>query len=105
MEQVTKDRPAASVNDIGNNRAVEIASQIEAMPIGEVRELYHELVDKKPNLSSTERFEFERVKVRLDAEDFDAEQGARNRVWEQKRSAVLDSIEDLLDRLRASHIG
>jgi hypothetical protein len=104
MEQVTKERAGASRN-VGNNKAVEIASRIEAMPIDQVRELYHELVDKRPNLSSGERFEFERVKARLDAEDFDAEQDARNRTWEQKRRAVLDSIEDLLDRLRASHLG
>jgi hypothetical protein len=104
MEQVTKERAGASRN-VGNNKAVEIASRIEAMPIGQVRELYHELVDKKPILSSTERFEFERVRARLDAEDFDAEQEARNRAWERRQKEVLDSIEDLLDRLRASHLG
>jgi len=104
MGQVRQERATASRN-AANNKAVEIASRIEAMPIGQVRELYHELVDKKPNLSSTERFEFERVKARLDAEDFDADLEARNREWERRQKEVLDSIEGLLDRLRASHLG
>ncbi len=105
MEHVTKDRAAAPVNNVGNNRAVEIASQIEAMPLEQVRELYHDLIDKRPDLSAAERFELERVKTRLDAEDFDADLEARNREWERRQKEVLDSIEDLLDRLRASHLG
>jgi len=73
------------------------------MPLPDVLARYHELVDKKPNLSPIERFELERIDTRLDAEDFDPEQEARNREWEQKRSKLLDSIEDLLDRLRQPH--
>jgi len=99
-----KESPGVSRN-VERNQAVQIASAIEAMPVGQVRELYHELVDKRPNLSSTERFKFERVKARLDAEDFDPAQAARNRAWKQRRTEVLDSIEDLLDRLRESHLG
>jgi len=74
------------------------------MPGERVRELYHELADRESGLSSIERFELERVKARLDIEDFDAEQEARDRDWERRRTEILDSIEELLDRLRQSHL-
>ncbi|HEY6345863.1 MAG TPA: hypothetical protein VIY49_30605 [Bryobacteraceae bacterium] len=69
-----------------------------------VRDRYHELIDKRPNLSSIERFEFKRVKERLDREDFDADQKAKDRDWQERRTAVLDSIEELIDRLRQSNL-
>lgn len=81
-------------------RVLDVASAIATMPEDRVRERYHELVDKKPNLSPLERFEFERIEARLDAEDVDAAQEARNRDWDRRRNELLDSIGSLVDRLR-----
>lgn len=105
LERGTKDRSSPPPKVARNNRALEIASQIEAMSVEQVRELYHDLIDKSPDLSASERFKLERIRARLDAEDFDGDLEARNREWERRRNEVLDSIEDLLDRLRESHLG
>lgn len=104
-EQFIKEPTIRPEDNSGNNIAAEIASRVETMPVERVRERYHDLIDKRPNLTSTERFELERVKSRLDAEDFDATLEMRNRAWERRQKEVLDSIEDLLDRLRVSHFG
>ncbi|SPF47112.1 hypothetical protein SBA4_3630032 [Candidatus Sulfopaludibacter sp. SbA4] len=68
----------------------------------EVRQRYHELVDKDlgSGLTVLERFELERIEVRLDAEDRDPQIEARDRQWEAERTELLQSIEDLLLKLR-----
>jgi hypothetical protein len=68
----------------------------------DVRQRYHDLVDKGMGgeLTALERFELERIETRLDAEDRDPQIEARDREWEVERSKLLDSIEDLLTRLR-----
>jgi len=68
----------------------------------DVRQRYHELADQKlaGPLTVLERFELERIEARLDAEDKDPKIEALNREWEQQRSDLLDSIENLLIKLR-----
>lgn len=68
----------------------------------EVRQRYHELVDKRigSELTVLERFELERIEARLDAEDTDPQIEARNRQWETERTGLLQSIQDLLLTLR-----
>ncbi len=72
------------------------------MADGEVRQRYHDLVDKSlgGELTALERFELERIEVRLDAEDKDSEIEGMDRKWELERTELLDSIEGLLGRLR-----
>lgn len=83
-------------------KVLDLASKIDTLSEDKVRERYHELVDKRPGLSLIERFEMERIRARIDVVDFDPQLEARNREWERKRTEVLDSIEDLLDRMRQS---
>jgi hypothetical protein len=80
----------------------ESASRIASMADREVRQRYHELVDKglESQLATTERFELERIETRLDAEDRDPQIEVRERQWELERTQLLESIEDLLMRLR-----
>lgn len=80
-----------------------VASRIASMADRDVRQRYHDLVDKGMGgeLSALERFELERIEIRLDAEDRDAQIEALDREWEVQRSKLLDSIADLLIRLRA----
>lgn len=68
----------------------------------EVRRRYHELVDKRleSELTVLERFELERIEARLDTEDRDPQIEARDRQWETERTELLQSIEDLLLKLR-----
>jgi hypothetical protein len=68
----------------------------------EVRERYHQIVDERQDrhLTALERFELERIEARLDAEDRDPQIEARNRQWELERTELLESIEDLLVKLR-----
>jgi len=68
----------------------------------EVRQRYHELVDKRlvSELTVLERFELERIETRLDAEDEDPRIEARDRQWEMERTQLLESIQDLLLRLQ-----
>jgi hypothetical protein len=102
---VSDARARKSARDFGETNVVlELASKIATLQVERVRERYHELIDKKPYLSLIERFELERIKSRLNAEDFDPEQEARDRAWEQRRTEVLDSIENLLDRLRQADL-
>jgi len=79
-----------------------VATKVSSMADREVRLRYHELVDKQlaGPLTAMERFELERIELRLDAEDRDPEIEARDRQWELERTQLLDSIEDLLVRLR-----
>jgi len=42
----------------------------------------------------------ERIEARLDAQDRDPQFEARNRQWELERTELLESIEDLLVKLR-----
>jgi hypothetical protein len=107
VKTATSERGTTSRADAAENSAIRkvlaLASEIENMGSDALRERYHELIDKRP-MSSIERFELDRIKARLDREDFDAEQDARDRDWERRRTEVLDSIEGLLDRLRQSGI-
>ena len=68
----------------------------------EVRQRYHELVDKRlvSELTVLERFELERIETRLDAEDEDTRIEARDRQWEMERTQLLESIQDLLLKLQ-----
>ena len=68
----------------------------------EVRQRYHELVDQglDSGLTVLERFELERIEARLDAEDRDPQVEARDRQWATERTELLQSIEDLLIKLR-----
>ncbi len=85
-------------------RVLALASRVSGMSAEELRERYHELVDKQPDLALIERFELERIAARLDSEDVDVSLEARNQVWERERTELLDSIEDLLYRLRESRL-
>jgi hypothetical protein len=73
-----------------------------AMPESEVRQRYHELVDKRlaSDLTAMERFELERIEIRLDAGERDPEIEVRDRHWNAERAELLDSIEGLLAKLR-----
>ena len=84
------------------SEAQKTASRIASLPDNELRQRYHELVDKRltSQLTVLERFELERIGVRLDAEDRDPKIEARDRQWEMERTALLQSIEDLLLKLR-----
>ena len=68
----------------------------------EVRQRYHELVDKRlvSKLTVLERFELERIETRLDAEDRDPQIEARDRQWEMERTQLLESIQNLLLKLQ-----
>jgi hypothetical protein len=85
-------------------RVLALASRVARMSEVDLRERYHELVDKQPNLTSIERFELERIIARLDAVDVDLSLEARNHLWERERTELLASIEDLLYRLRESRL-
>lgn len=68
----------------------------------DARDRYHQLIDTRFEraLTTLERFELERIEARLDAEDRDPFMEARYRQWETERSALLESIEDLVTKLR-----
>lgn len=107
----SKVAPASTSSALSNavesgetKKVVELASRIGTLSLEQVRERYHELIDKRPDLSSIERFELNRIKTRLDAEDVDPEQELRDREWERRRNQVLNSIENLIDRLRQADL-
>jgi hypothetical protein len=79
-----------------------VASRIAVMADREVRQRYHELVDKRlvSELTVLERFELERIETRLDAEDRDPKIEERDRQWAMERTQLLESIDDLLLKLR-----
>jgi Arc/MetJ-type ribon-helix-helix transcriptional regulator len=85
-----------------DTEALTVASRIASMADREVRQRYHELVDKRleSELTVLERFELERIVARLDAEDRDPQIEARDRQWETERTELVQSIEDLLLKLR-----
>jgi hypothetical protein len=87
---------------IVNNEALVTACRIASMPDREIRQRYHELVDKGLDgaLTALERFELERIETRLDAEDRDPKIEAEDRKWEAERTELLESIEGLLRRLK-----
>lgn len=80
----------------------EVLTRVASMADREVRERYHQIVDERQDrhLTALERFELERIEARLDAEDRDPQIEARNRQWELERTELLESIEDLLVKLR-----
>jgi len=94
--------PAAKRGATADSEALTVASRIASMADREVRQRYHELVDKDlgSGLTVLERFELERIEARLDAEDRNPQIEARDRQWETERTELLQSIEDLLLELR-----
>jgi hypothetical protein len=94
--------PYVADRDSNVREVLDVATKVSSMADREVRLRYHELVDKQlaGPLTAMERFELERIELRLDAEDRDPEIEARDRQWELERTQLLDSIEDLLVRLR-----
>jgi hypothetical protein len=97
-----KRAPAADL-DANVAAVLAVASRIASMGDHDVRQRYHDLVDQgmEGELTALERFELDRIEARLDAEDRDPETEARDREWEIERKNLLNSIEDLLVRLRA----
>jgi hypothetical protein len=96
-------RPTPAVNrGAVDTEVLAVASRIASMADREVRQRYHELVDKRlvSELTVLERFELERIETRLDAEDEDPRIEARDRQWEMERTQLLESIQDLLLRLQ-----
>lgn len=81
-------------------QVIDLASRIASMSDRQVREKYHELVDKRPDLNALERFELGRIEARLDAEDRDPQLEAREGRWQEERTKLLGSVEELLTRLR-----
>lgn len=85
----------------GYSNASARASLVESMSDLHLRERYHELVDKRPDLNALERFELERIELRLDAEDRDPVLEAREQQWQSERTELLNSIEHLLVKLKS----
>lgn len=85
-------------------RVIALASRIASMSDHQVRERYHELVDRRPGLDALERFELGRIEARLDAEDRDPKLEARERQWQEERVALLDSVDKLLASLRSRSV-
>ena len=81
-------------------KVIALASRVASMGDHQIRERYHELVDKHPTLNALERFELERIEARLDAEDRDPRLEARERQWQEERVELINSVEELLGRLR-----
>jgi len=70
----------------------------------EVRDRYHKLIDKRPCLEALERFELDEIAGRLDAEDRDTQLEARERQWQEERFELLNSVQDLLAKLRSRSV-
>jgi len=70
----------------------------------EVRDRYHKLIDKRPGLEALERFELDEIAGRLDAEDRDTQLEARERQWQEERFELLNSVQDLLAKLRSRSV-
>ena len=85
-------------------KVLALASHIASMSDRQVRERYHELVDKRPGLNALGRFELERIETRLDAEDRDAQLEARERHWRDERVELINSVEELLAKLRSQSV-
>jgi len=68
----------------------------------DVRQRYHDLVDKglENELTALERFELERIETRLDAEDREPQIEAQDRKWEMERERLLESVGELLTKLK-----
>ena len=98
----TRQSPAPRPRRVVENQEVRnVLDRVATMSDQQVREQYHLLVDKgRANLSPLERFELERIEARLDAEDRDPVLEARERQWQEERTELLDSIEQLLAKLR-----
>jgi hypothetical protein len=64
-------------------RACALASKIESMEDCDIRQRYHELVDKRMGgpLTAVERFELACIEIRLDAADRDLDLDTRDREW------------------------
>jgi hypothetical protein len=97
-----RKRSPNPVFDANVHEVLAAASRIASMADREIRERFHHLVDKsiENQLTALERFEMERIELRLDAEDRDPDVEANDREWEFQRIKLLESIEDLLSRLK-----
>ena len=99
--ELSKEPSAYAVLSPEVQNVIGLASRIASMSDQQVRARYHELVDKRPNLDALERFELERIEARLDAEDRDPWLEAREQKWQAERTELINSVEGLLERLRA----
>jgi hypothetical protein len=70
----------------------------------EVRDRYHELIDNRPGLDALGRFELGEIEGRLDAEDRDPQLEARERQWQEERFELLNSVQELLAKLRSPSV-
>jgi GTP1/Obg family GTP-binding protein len=100
----TKDRGTYAQTNPEAQKVLALASHIASMSDRQVRERYHELVDKRPGLNALGRFELERIEARLDAEDRDPQLEARERHWQDERIELINSVEELLAKLRSQSV-
>jgi hypothetical protein len=83
-----------------------IVDQVTALESDQLHDRYHGLVDKRLQgmLGFTELFELERIDARLDCEDQD--EAARLTIlqddWRRERNELVESIEHLLARFKAT---
>ncbi len=79
-----------------------IEAAVVSTPKCKIRERYHQLVDQSliRRLSAPEDFELGCIEGRLDSEDGDFDLEERDRQWDLEREALVDSIEDLLGKLK-----
>jgi hypothetical protein len=88
--------------DDGIGEETAATSRIACMADREVRDRFHQLVDKnlESPLSALERVELDQIQVRLDAEDHDPLLEANDQKWELDRTELLQTMEDLLRKLK-----
>ena len=103
----TERRSAATRKSTGafseSPEVVGVLNAVATMSDQEVRERFHELVDRgRGSLDTLERFELERIEARLDAEDRDPALEARQQQWQRERADLIGSIEELLAKLKRS---
>jgi len=79
-----------------------VASRVASMPDREAAQRYHDLIDRQLGsaLTTTERFELERIEARLEARDRNPLIEQRDREWEARRRQLLESVHTLLTRFQ-----
>jgi len=109
MQQVEQVGPLSNLSATANHSltvdpetAREIGSRISAMTDSDVLQRYHKLVDSslQSDPSAADRFEIEQIDARLDRANADPRIEERDRKWDLERSELLQSIEDLLNKLK-----
>ncbi len=96
------EAPISQTVDANIREVLAVASRVASMPDQEAAQRYHDLVDRQlaAPLTATERFELERIEVRLEARDRNPVIEERDREWEARRRQLLDSVHALLTRFR-----